>query len=294
MNVMITGVTGTLGKFILPYLEKDPKIEKIIGISRDEFKQSQIPKYSKLILKIADIRDRDIIIDLSRKTDIIFHFAALKRIDTIEENPYEAIHTNILGTYNILNAQIFNKINRIVFCSTDKAVLPINVYGATKFIGERIILSRGNNVVVRWSNIMGSRGSVIPYFIESLKNKREVTLTSDDMTRFFIKLEDAVPFMLSKAFFGKKGLYIPIDYMRRVKITDIIHSLAKLLNIPQKDIELKKIPIRKGEKFIEDMVSYYEPDLHKYNTSIEYEDIHDGCIKDYTLEELQKDLKKYI
>lgn len=286
MNVLVTGVTGSLGRFTLPYLERDPKVKKIIGISRDELKQSLIPKYSKLELKIADVRDRDKIIELGEDIDIIFHFASLKRIEAIEENPYEAIQTNIQGTYNILSCQTFNGIKRIVFCSTDKSVFPINVYGATKLIGERIILSKGDNIVVRWANIVASRGSVIPYFIDRIKNKEPINLTSEDMARFFINLGDAVPFMLSKAMYGEKGVHIPIDFMRKAKLKDILKALGELLNVEINEKLINKIPVRRGEKMIENMISCYEPFIK--------EEIDDGCIKDYTYNELKEDLKKYI
>src|SRR4051812_32937696 len=137
MKYLITGISGTLGQAVLKLLTQDPENE-IIGISRDECKQAALPKQERLTLYLGDIRDRERVLEASRGCEVIFHFAALKHVDLLEANPEEGIYTNILGTDNVLHAQRINKIRRVILSATDKGAYPINLYGMTKGIAERL------------------------------------------------------------------------------------------------------------------------------------------------------------
>ncbi len=244
-NIFISGVSGTLGQAVTSLLLSRGDV-KITGYSRDELKQSQLPDLDKITLYIGDIRDRERLIEATRGMDMIFHFAALKRVDTLEANPEEAYKTNVVGTDNILHAQRHNKIRRVTFSSTDKAAYPINVYGACKKIGESLVLRNQENVVCRYGNVLASRGSVVPVFIDAIKNGRPCTITDMRMTRFFIRIEDAAKFVVSSAFATGGGLKLPA--MKGCKMTDLANAIGVILNKP---VSFKDVGIRPGEKIAE-------------------------------------------
>ena len=256
MKALVTGVTGTLCRAVLTRLLAEPGIE-VIGYSRDEKKQSEIPMPSsnRLTLVLGDVRDQRRLTESSRGCTIIFHFAALKRVDAMEANPEECIQTNIEGTINVLGAQRANKISRVVLSSTDKACRPINVYGYCKALAEKLVLRNANNVVVRYGNVLASRGSAIPCFIESIKTGKSVNLTHVDMTRFFMRIEDAADFVMDSGMSGRGGLKIKTE-MKSCLITDLIDTLAEMLGKPVPDINL--IGMRPGEKINEDLIHEYE------------------------------------
>lgn len=254
MKILITGITGTLGRAVLSDLLADPKHE-VIGYSRDEKKQSEIPAHERLTLVLGDVRDPRRLIESSRSVDLILHFAALKRVDTLEANPEESIQTNIEGTINVLGAQRANKIPRVVLSSTDKACLPINVYGYCKALAEKLVLRNKNNVVVRYGNVLASRGSAIPGFIKSLEKTRSVDLTHKEMTRFFMQIEDAAAFVIDSSFKSMGGLHI-YDKMKACKITDLVEVIADAVGTHKYSI--KDIGMRPGEKLHENLVHEYE------------------------------------
>lgn len=249
----ITGITGSLGQAVMRKLLKDEK-NQVIGYSRDELKQSQIPSHQRLTLYIGDIRDQRRLVEATRDVDVIFHFAALKRIEAGEENPDEFKATNVNGTDNVLYAQRSNGVRRVVLSSTDKACFPQNVYGATKLLSERSVLRNQNNVVCRYGNVLASRGSVVPMFVDSILREKTVYITDPKMTRFFITLDQASDFVISRGLGKKGGLYIP--NIKGAGIIDVASTVAVLLGV--KSPKMKIIGSRPGEKLHEVLRCPYE------------------------------------
>lgn len=264
-KILISGVTGSLGRIVLNKLLTDES-HKIIGYSRDELKQSEIEKHPRLTLFLGDIRDQRRLIEASRGVDTIFHFAALKRVDTMEENPEECIATNVEGTENILGAQRMNKIFRVVLASTDKAAHPETVYGACKLLSERLVLRNPNNVVCRYGNVLASRGSVVQSFVKSLLEQNTIFLTDLHMTRFFLTLDQASDFVLSEGLGQGGGLKIPI--IKACKILDLAKVIADILEV--KSPQLKIIGIRNAEKIHECMATPYDGVPVYSNTAEQY------------------------
>ena len=260
-TILVTGGTGSFGYAITKILLKNYDLKKIIIFSRDEFKQSEMKKFfenlftrdvHKLRFFIGDIRDFDRLSYASREVDYIVHAAAMKQVETSEYNPMECIKTNILGAENVVRVSIQNKIKNVIALSTDKAVNPINLYGATKLASDKIFISANNIVggqdtffsVVRYGNVIGSRGSVEPLFLElSKKNAKFFPITDINMTRFWLELEAGVNFTID-SFIRMKGGEIFIPKIPSVRIVD----LAKSINSKMKH---KVIGIRPGEKLHE-------------------------------------------
>lgn len=263
MKLLITGVTGSLGRAVLAKLLARPGYE-IIGYSRDEKKQSEIPSHERLTLVLGDVRDQRRLTESSRGCDLIMHFAALKRVDTMEANPEECIQTNVEGTINVLGAQRTNKIQRVTLSSTDKACKPINVYGYSKALAEKLVLRNKNNVVVRYGNVLASRGSAIPTFIDAIKSGKRVDITDMRMTRFFMPIEDAADFVIESSAQSLGGLKIKSD-MKSCHITDLIEALAEIMKRPSPEINL--IGMRPGEKLHEDLVHGYEEKFERDSRS---------------------------
>lgn len=226
MRVLITGITGSLGQeFSKLCLDNG---HEVIGYSRCELKQSLIPERDGLTLYLGDVRDRVRLVEASRGVDIIFHFAALKQVDTLERNVEEAIATNTYGTENVLNAQRTNSIKKIVLASTDKAVAPINAYGASKMLAERLVLRNKSNLVCRYGNVLASRGSVIGKFYESLKNEKQVYITEDGMTRFWLTIKQAAEFIYSNGFGDATGVKTP-EFIKCSPVKMLADAVANTL-----------------------------------------------------------------
>tara|TARA_Y100000590_G_scaffold386192_1_gene458820 strand:- start:1170 stop:2168 length:999 start_codon:yes stop_codon:yes gene_type:complete len=260
-NIFISGGTGSFGKFLAKYLLKNYNVKKIIIFSRDEQKQFNmqneeifLSNKKKMRFFIGDVRDRNRVYRAIENVDYIFHAAALKHVPATEFNPFEAVKTNIIGAQNIIDASLDLGIKKVIALSTDKASAPINLYGATKLTSDKLFIAANNikgnkNIkfsVVRYGNVMGSRGSVIPFFL-NLKNKTEIPITDKKMTRFNITLEEGIKFVL----FCLKNMWggeIFIPKIPSYKITD----LAKAISPKSK---LKIIGIRPGEKLHEEMIS---------------------------------------
>lgn len=207
MKILVTGVTGSLGSILLPALLEEG--HSVVGYSRCELKQSQVQRHRNLTLYMGDVRDRDRLLEASRGVELIYHLAAIKRIEAAEEQPEEAIATNILGTENVLFAQRMHGIRRVVLVSTDKACLPITTYGATKFVGERLVLRNPNNVVCRYGNVLASRGSVLQAFVESITKSGAIFVTSRSCTRFWWPLSSAAAYVQHCGTRPLGGLGIP-------------------------------------------------------------------------------------
>ena len=207
-NILITGGTGSFGKKYTEILLKKYKPNKIIIYSRDELKQYEMAqKFNDKCMRyfIGDVRDLDRLKKAMNRVDIVIHAAALKRVPIAEYNPMECIKTNINGASNVIDASIENGVDKVIALSTDKASAPINLYGATKLASDKLFVAANNLVgdaktrfaVVRYGNVIGSRGSVVPFFKKLLKDgKKELPITDFKMTRFLITLEDGVKFVL--------------------------------------------------------------------------------------------------
>jgi len=261
-TILITGGTGSFGKQFVKYCLKHFKPLKIIIFSRDEFKQyimqKEFPedKYPAIRFFIGDIRDKDRLRFAFEGVDYIVHAAALKHVPILEYNPFEAVKTNILGAQNIIEIAIEMGVKRVVALSTDKAVSPVNLYGATKLAMEKLFIAGNAYVgmrdtrfsVVRYGNVVGSRGSVIPLFIKLIKEgAKELPITDERMTRFWITFEEGVKLVLF-ALNNSAGGEVFVPKIPTVKILDIAKALCNKCKI-------KIIGIRPGEKLHESLIS---------------------------------------
>jgi UDP-N-acetylglucosamine 4,6-dehydratase len=259
--ILITGGTGSIGTEITDFLIKKIKIKKIILFSRDEQKHFALEKKfnnNKIRFFIGDVRDYTRLNMALRGVDYVIHAAAQKHVALSEYNPQECVKTNIYGTENIINACIFNKVKKCILISTDKAVNPINIYGATKLAAEKLILNANNLsgqkgtifTAVRYGNVLGSKGSVIPFFIHLTKNKQKIPLTDEEMTRFWISYSEAVNFILNSLISSRANeIYVP--KLKGIKIKDII-------NVINRNSKIYISGIQKGEKIHEELISHHE------------------------------------
>ena len=256
-NILITGGTGSFGKKYTKILLEKYKPNKIIIYSRDELKQYEMAQeYKSECMRyfIGDVRDAARLKKAMRDVDFVIHAAALKHVPVAEYNPMECIKTNINGAQNVIDAAIECKVKKIIALSTDKAANPVNLYGATKLASDKLFVAANNLVgeqetsfsVVRYGNVVCSRGSVIPFFQKLInQGEKELPITDKDMTRFLITLEDGVKFVL-KNFERMKGGEIFVPKIPSMKITDLAKALAP-------DLPHKIIGIRPGEKLHEIM-----------------------------------------
>ena len=256
-SVLVTGGTGSFGnKFVEIMLDKY-RPRRLVVFSRDELKQSEMMarfKNDSLRFFIGDVRDRERLVRAMHGVDIVFHAAALKQIPACEYNPFEAIQTNVLGAKNVIDAAIDEGVKRVIGISSDKAVNPLNLYGATKLCAEKLFVQgnvygwpRGTGfAVVRYGNVIGSRGSVVPLFAAQRASGR-VTVTDRAMTRFWIKLEEGVGFAIRSAELMRGGeIFVPkIPSMR---IMDLVGAIAP-------GCQVEDIGIRPGEKLHEILLS---------------------------------------
>lgn len=259
-SVLITGGTGSLGQALIKSLLDSTKVRRIAIYSRDELKQHELKNKfdnsDRLRWFIGDVRDKDRLKMALHNVDFVIHAAALKQVDTAEYNPMEFIKTNILGSQNLIDACISSGVKKVVALSTDKASSPINLYGATKLTADKLFIAANNFsyaygtkfCVVRYGNVMGSRGSVIPYFNAIAKQGKPLPITDFRMTRFWITLEAAVEFVLSSFDLMDGGeLYVP--KIPSMKIVDLAKAIAPMA-------ELVEIGLRPGEKLHEEMISF--------------------------------------
>ncbi len=260
-TILITGGTGSFGKqFIKTILDRYPVVKKIIIFSRDELKQfelqQQYPRqdFPQLRFFIGDVRDQNRLIQACEGVDVIIHAAAMKQVDTAEYNPTECIRTNIDGAENIIHAALHCGVKDVVALSTDKACAPINLYGATKLASDKLFIA-ANNIkgskdirfsVVRYGNVMGSRGSVIPFFL-SKRSEGVLPITHPEMTRFNISLQDGVD-MVMYAFQNHLGGEIFVPKIPSYKILDVAEAVAP-------ECVTQIVGVRPGEKLHEEMIT---------------------------------------
>lgn len=256
-NILITGGTGSFGKKYVQTLLQKYKPNKIIIYSRDELKQFEMQQdFNQTCMRyfIGDVRDKERLIQAMNGVDFVIHAAALKQVPAAEYNPMECIKTNINGAENVISAALANNVEKVIALSTDKAANPVNLYGATKLVSDKLFVA-ANNIsggyrtlfsVVRYGNVVGSRGSVVPYFEKLIKEDvKEIPITHEEMTRFWITLKDGVNFVL-KNFERMLGGEVFIPKIPSMRIVDLAKAMAPTLPI-------KIIGIRPGEKLHEIM-----------------------------------------
>lgn len=263
--ILITGGTGSFGKaFLNKLLNSD--IKEIRIFSRDEKKQDDMRKTyqdDRLKFIIGDVRDIDSCIAATRNVNYIFHAAALKQVPSCEFYPLEAVKTNVMGSENILNAAITNNVKKVVCLSTDKAVYPINAMGVSKAMMEKVVIAKARMnessgtviCLTRYGNVMGSRGSVIPLFIDQIRQSKPLTVTDPNMTRFLMTLEDAVDLVLFAFENGQNG-DIYVQKSPASSIETLVEAVKSHLNV--KNYPVENIGTRHGEKLYETLLSREE------------------------------------
>ncbi|QBH19148.1 NAD-dependent epimerase/dehydratase family protein [Alcaligenes faecalis] len=287
-KLLITGGTGSFGNAVLKrFLDTD--IAEIRIFSRDEKKQDDMRKHyanPKLKFYLGDVRNYQSVLNATRGVDYIFHAAALKQVPSCEFHPMEAVHTNIIGTENVLEAAVQNQVEKVVCLSTDKAVYPINAMGISKAMMEKVFVAKSRNLDAtktvicgtRYGNVMASRGSVIPLFIGQIREGKPITITDPNMTRFMMTLSDAVDLVLYAFEHGDNGDLF-VQKAPAATVQTLAETLARMLGRPDHPIHV--IGTRHGEKLYEallsreemanaqDMGDYYRipPDLRDLNYS---------------------------
>ena len=275
-KILITGGTGSLGTALTQRL-LDSKVDTIRIFSRNESKQVEMEsKFTdeRIRFLLGDVRDYERLLMATEDIDYVFHAAALKHVPKIEYNPFEAIKTNVIGSQNVIDACLKSNVKKVIAIGTDKAVSPLNTYGATKLLMEKLFVSANNYlnsqkydtkfIALRYGNVLGSSGSVIPKFIEQLRSKNKITITNPQMTRFSITMDEALSFILQATEYGK-GSEIFVPKLRAYTITDVKESLTDIFG----DYGEELIGIRSGEKIHETLIN---KDEIKY--SWEYNDMY--------------------
>ena len=295
-TILITGGTGSFGKsFLKKILNQKYQFKKIIIFSRDELKQHEMKisnefnekKYRQLRYFIGDVRDKERLQDALYDVDYVVHAAALKQVSTGEYNPFEVIKTNIVGAQNLISGCLKSKVKKVIALSTDKAVSPVNLYGASKLCSDKLFIS-SNNIkgkkdlsfsVVRYGNVNGSRGSVIPFFKKINLSKKKLPLTHLEMTRFNISLKESVKLVETAIQRGSHGeIFVP--KLKSFYIRDLIHAISNKKN------NYRIIGIRPGEKIHEELINPAES-----RNTVEFKN-HYCILPNLTNEQLKKYCKK--
>ena len=265
-KILITGGTGSLGQALTERLLKQD-VDTIRIFSRNEHKQiSMESKFQddRLRFFIGDIRDYNRLTRAFEDIDIVFHAAALKHVPVIEYNPFEAIKTNVLGSQNVIDACLYENVEKAICIGTDKAVSPLNTYGATKLLMEKLFVTANNYtnperhktkfLAIRYGNVLGSSGSVVPTLLKQIKSDREITITDPKMTRFNITMNQALDFIIRSLEKGKGGeVFIP--KLKAYSLGDLKDVILERL---EKDVKTKIISVRSGEKYHESLISAEE------------------------------------
>ena len=262
-KILITGGTGSLGKALAKrLLEMDAEIVRIY--SRNENKQISMESElndERLRYLIGDIRDLPRLIKAIEDIDIVFHAAELKHVPVVEYNPFESIKTNVLGSQNVIDACLHENVETAICVGTDKAVSPLNTYGATKLLMEKLFVTAGNYTnpekhktkftAIRYGNVLASSGSVIPHFLNQIKENKKLTITDPTMTRFNITMNQALDFIIRSYQKGKGGeVFVP--KLKAYRLGDLKNVIIDLV---KNDIQSKIIPVRPGEKYHESLIN---------------------------------------
>jgi len=270
-KILITGGTGTIGQHLVKrILEDNPAVIRIF--SRDEYKQFEMQQsfqahLKKLRFLIGDVRDLPRLIRAMEDVDYVFHLAAMKQVPACEYNPFEAVQTNVIGTQNVIQAAMQTGVNKVLFTSSDKAVSPINTYGATKLMGERLIsaanFQKGSKPTVfssvRFGNVMGSRGSVIPLFKQQILEQRRITVTDLGMTRYMMTPNQAISLLLeaNRLAVGGEVFVLKMPVVRLSDLVEIIvDEIGRRYSIS--DVKIDEIGLRPGEKMDEKLMTSEE------------------------------------
>jgi UDP-N-acetylglucosamine 4,6-dehydratase len=257
-SILITGGTGSFGKAFLKEILTNYNPRRVAILSRDELKQSEMRAHfidERIRWFLGDIRDKDRLVRAFHGVDFVVHAAALKQVDTAEYNPFEYVQTNILGSQNVIDAAIDAGVKKVVALSTDKASSPINLYGATKLTADKLFVAANNYsysyntamAVVRYGNVMGSRGSVIPFFQKLIAEGKPLPITDPNMTRFWITLPQAVRFVID-SFDSMHGGELYVPRIPSMRIMDLVEALKP-------GAETFVVGIRPGEKLHEEMIA---------------------------------------
>lgn len=256
-SILITGGTGSFGRYFARTILNSFKPRRVVIYSRDEFKQFEMQQeFSQPIMRffLGDVRDEARLVRAMRDVDIVVHAAALKQVPAAEYNPMEFVKTNVFGAQNVVQAALANDVEKVIALSTDKAANPINLYGATKLLSDKIFVAANNIAgghktifsVVRYGNVAGSRGSVLPYFKKLIADgAKKLPITDERMTRFWITLEQGVNFVI-KSFARMQGGEIFVPKIPSIRVVDLVKSLGK-------NLKYKIVGIRPGEKLHEVM-----------------------------------------
>jgi len=271
-KVLIIGGTGTIGQSLLRHiLPGKPAVVRIF--SRDEYKQFQLQQQyigqSNIRYLIGDVRDQARLVRAMQDIDYVFHAAAMKHVPACEYNPFEAVQTNVLGTQNVILASLETGVSKTVFTSTDKAIAPTNTYGASKLMAERLIssaqyqagASQTKFAAVRFGNVMGSRGSVIPLFKQQITEQRKITITHREMSRFMMTVDQAAELTMKAMAYAQGGevFVLKMPIVRLIDLAEvIIDEMSRQLRIDPSEIRIEEIGLRPGEKMFEELMTEAE------------------------------------
>jgi UDP-N-acetylglucosamine 4,6-dehydratase len=299
-TILVTGGTGSWGiELIRQLISLSPR--KIIVLSRNENSQvlmRRICDDEKLHFCIGDIRDREAISKACNGVDYVFHLAALKHVSICEENPLEAIKTNVIGTRNVIEASIENRVKKVIYVSTDKAADPANTYGLTKALGEKLITHANemNSVTsflcVRGGNVLGSSGSVLPLFMKQIAENNQIIITDKRMTRYFVTPQHAIKVLLQAAELGTGG-EVFVMHMDACKILDLAEVLIE--HSGKKDINIIEIGARQGEKIHEVLIAKNEEQMSSvYNENLIRISPNTSITKEFPLPSVLTDSKQKL
>jgi len=272
-RALVTGACGTVGKELIRQLLEEYRVKELVGLDNNEselfFIEQEFAAHDQASFFLADVRDSDRLCDKMNGIDVVFHTAAFKHVLLCERSPFEAVQTNIHGVQNIIYAAVENKVERVIFTSSDKAVNPTNVMGTSKLMGERLITAANSNLrtqgpvftSARFGNVLGSRGSVIPIFSDQIRRGGPVTVTDREMTRFIMSIEEAVQLIINAGELSRGG-EVFVTKMPAIRIKDLaevmIRELAPGYGRKPEDIKIQIIGHKAGEKMYEELMNIEE------------------------------------
>lgn len=300
-RVLVTGACGTIGRELVRQLLEQNHVKELVAVDNNEselfFLELHYSGRPEAAFFLADIRDRDRLCKMMKGIDVVFHTAAFKHIVSCERSPFEAVQTNIMGVQNIISAAIENTVGQVVFTSSDKAVNPTNVMGTSKLMGERLITAANSSmrgcgtvfVSVRFGNVLGSRGSVIPIFCEQIRQGGPVTVTDPEMTRFIMSIKEAVRLVVESVSLSRGG-EVFVTKMPVIRIQDLaevmIRELSPAYGHRPEDIAIAIVGARPGEKLYEELINHEETrrswELERYFVVLPaFGDVYGDIIYDY-------------